>query len=230
MRRTKATASALAGISFLGCSDGESADQRTDAGAARHRRRARRDAQGSQSRTARTRRTRSVGGDHPRAVHGGAHRLHALRDRCPVPRPRRLRREDRAGCGAVADCAGCQRVCRGGNGCGQCAPSRRQGWRSPLRVTGGHMTPRRSRLRDARGTSLVEAALIAPLLIFLTISIVDFGLMFYAHLALENGISQATRFAVTGNLKDDPANPGNALSRTDSIKLAMRQATPTLTI
>ena len=77
---------------------------------------------------------------------------------------------------------------------------------------------------------MVEAALIAPLLIFLTISIVDFGLMFYCYLALENGISQATRFAVTGNLKDDPANPGTLLSRTDSIKLAMRQATPTLTI
>ena len=91
-------------------------------------------------------------------------------------------------------------------------------------------TPRRSRFRNARGTSMVEAALIAPLLIFLTISIVDFGLMFYCYLALENGISQATRFAVTGNVKDDPANPGTPLSRTDSIKLAMRQATPTLTI
>jgi len=89
---------------------------------------------------------------------------------------------------------------------------------------------RRSRLRDARGNSLVEAALITPLLLFLTFSIVDFGLLFYAHLALENGVSQATRFAVTGNVMDDPANPGNALSRTDSIKLAMRQATPTLTI
>jgi Flp pilus assembly protein TadG len=89
---------------------------------------------------------------------------------------------------------------------------------------------RRSRLRDARGTSLLEAALITPLLVFLTLSVVDFGLVFYVHLALENGISQATRFAVTGNVMDDPANPGNPLSRTDSIKLAMRQATPTLTI
>jgi hypothetical protein len=92
------------------------------------------------------------------------------------------------------------------------------------------MTRLRSRLRDATGNSLVEAALITPLLIFLTFSIVDFGLMFYAQLALENGVSQATRFAVTGNVLDDPANPGTALSRTDSIKLAMRQATPTLTI
>jgi hypothetical protein len=92
------------------------------------------------------------------------------------------------------------------------------------------MTRLRSRLRDATGNSLVEAALITPLLIFLTFSIVDFGLMFYAQLALENGVSQATRFAVTGNVLDDPANPGTALSRTDSIKLAMRRATPTLTI
>ena len=92
------------------------------------------------------------------------------------------------------------------------------------------MTQRRSRFSDARGTSLVEAALITPLLLFLTISVVDFGLLFYAYRALENGVSQATRFAVTGNLIDDPANPGTPLSRTDSIKLAMRQSTPTLTI
>jgi len=88
----------------------------------------------------------------------------------------------------------------------------------------------RLRLRDARGTSLVEAALITPLLLFLTLSIVDFGALFYCYLALENGVSQATRYGVTGNLMDDPANPGNPLSRVDSIKTAMRQAAPTLTI
>ncbi len=86
------------------------------------------------------------------------------------------------------------------------------------------------RLRDTSGTSIVEAAIITPLLLLLTLSIVDFGVLFYVYLALENGVSQATRFAVTGNVKDDPGKPGNPLSRTDSIKLAMRQATPTLTI
>ncbi len=88
----------------------------------------------------------------------------------------------------------------------------------------------RSRFAEARGTALVEAALITPLLLFLTLSIVDFGAMFYCYLALENGVGQASRFAVTGNVLNDPANPGNPLSRTDSIKAAMRQATPTLTI
>jgi TadE-like protein len=87
-----------------------------------------------------------------------------------------------------------------------------------------------SRLNDARGTSLVEAALMTPLLLLLTLSIVDFSVLFYTYLALENGVSQATRFAVTGNLLNDPNNPANQLSRTDSIKLAMRNATPTLTI
>ncbi len=86
------------------------------------------------------------------------------------------------------------------------------------------------RLRDTAGTSIVEAAIITPLLLLLTLSVVDFGALFYCYLALENGVSQATRFAVTGNLLNDPSNPANFLSRDDSIKLAMRNATPTLTL
>jgi hypothetical protein len=86
------------------------------------------------------------------------------------------------------------------------------------------------RLRDTAGTSIVEAAIITPLLLLLTLSIVDFGALFYCYLALENGVSQATRFAVTGNVLSDPSNPGTNLSRDASIMLAMRQATPTLTI
>jgi len=35
---------------------------------------------------------------------------------------------------------------------------------------------------------------------------------------------------VTGNQMDDPNKPGNKLSRPDSIKMAMRQATPTITL
>jgi Flp pilus assembly protein TadG len=77
---------------------------------------------------------------------------------------------------------------------------------------------------------MVEAAIITPLLLLLTLGIVDFGTMFYVYLALENGVSQASRFAVTGNQYPDPNNPGQFLSRTDSIMSAMRDATPTLTI
>jgi Flp pilus assembly protein TadG len=66
-------------------------------------------------------------------------------------------------------------------------------------------------------------ALVLPLFFLLTFSIVDFASMFYVYLALENGVSQAARFGVTGNVKDE-------LSREDSIREAMREATPTLTI
>jgi uncharacterized membrane protein (UPF0127 family) len=86
------------------------------------------------------------------------------------------------------------------------------------------------RLRETTGTSILEAAIITPLLLLLTLSIVDFGAMFYIYLALENGVSQATRFGVTGQVLADPAHPSSNLSRDDSLKLAMRQATPTLTI
>ena len=85
-------------------------------------------------------------------------------------------------------------------------------------------------LRDSRGNTLIEAALITPLLILLTFSIVDFAGIFYAYMALENGVSQATRFAVTGNVLDAPLKPGGKLSRRDSIITAMQNATPTLTI
>jgi Flp pilus assembly protein TadG len=77
---------------------------------------------------------------------------------------------------------------------------------------------------------MIEAAIVTPLMLLLTFAVMDFGGLFYAYLALENGVSQATRFGVTGNLMNDPANPGNQLSRTASMELAMRQAVPTLTI
>ena len=86
------------------------------------------------------------------------------------------------------------------------------------------------RLADGRGNTLVEAAIVTPLMILLTFAIVDFASLFYVYLALENGVSQATRFAVTGNQLPDPDNPGQQLSRTASIMATMRDATPTLTI
>jgi len=76
-------------------------------------------------------------------------------------------------------------------------------------------------IRDTRGATMVEAALITPLLLLLTFSIVDFGSMFYCYLSLESGVSQATRQAITGT---------SGGSRQDMIKAAMRSATPTLTI
>jgi TadE-like protein len=85
-------------------------------------------------------------------------------------------------------------------------------------------------IRDCAGNTFVEAAIITPLLLLLTFAIADFSTMFYVYLALENGASLATRYAVTGNQMVDPSNPAALLSRTDTIKAAMRQATPTITL
>jgi Flp pilus assembly protein TadG len=90
-------------------------------------------------------------------------------------------------------------------------------WRASAR---GRLT---RRLKDAKGSNIVEMALVLPLLFLLTFSIVDFASMFYVYLALENGVSQAGRYGVTGNVL-----PGK--SREESIREAMRGATPTLTI
>jgi Flp pilus assembly protein TadG len=78
--------------------------------------------------------------------------------------------------------------------------------------------------------NILETAIVTPLLLLLTFGVVDFGALFYGYLALENGVSQATRFAVTGNQTPDPDHPGSMLSRADAIIAAMRSATPTLTI
>ncbi len=89
-------------------------------------------------------------------------------------------------------------------------------------------TPRRrarlpGRLAGPAGQSLVEAAIITPLLLVLTFAIIDFGMIFFVNLALENGVSQAVRYAVTGQSM-------TGLTRRDSITRVMRQSTPTLTL
>jgi Flp pilus assembly protein TadG len=56
-------------------------------------------------------------------------------------------------------------------------------------------------LREVRGVNLVEAAIVTPLLVLLTFAIIEFATLLYVHEALQNGVSQATRFAITGRLK-----------------------------
>lgn len=83
------------------------------------------------------------------------------------------------------------------------------------------------RLSDSKGANLVEAAIITPLLLLLTLAIVDFSAMFYGYLALEHGVSQATRLAITGQTL---TGASGAMNREESIKYRMRESTPTLTI
>ena len=86
------------------------------------------------------------------------------------------------------------------------------------------LTHRLSRwLRDCSGTNLVEAAIVAPLLIFLSFAIIDFAMLFSVYLALENGVSQASRYGVTGQSVA-------GATREASLIDAMKRATPTLTL
>ena len=78
-------------------------------------------------------------------------------------------------------------------------------------------------VRDNTGATIVETALMLPLLLVTTFAVFEFGAMFFVYLSLENGVSQATRYGVTGN-----AMPN--LTRDASIMSTMRQATPVLTI
>jgi hypothetical protein len=70
---------------------------------------------------------------------------------------------------------------------------------------------------------MVEAALITPLLLLVTFGIMEFASILYCNLALQNGVAQATRWAVTGSV-----NAGQ--NRMQSMQAAFRQATPTLTV
>lgn len=90
-------------------------------------------------------------------------------------------------------------------------------------MTGAWLRRAYRRGRDSKGTSLVEAAFITPLLLLLTFAMVDFASTFYVYLALQNGVSQAARYGVTGQVI-------GTMTREDSIRTAMRNATPTLTL
>ena len=79
------------------------------------------------------------------------------------------------------------------------------------------------RLSDSQGNTLLEAAIITPLLLLVTFAVIDFGALFYVNLALQNGASQATRYGVTGNVMA-------GLTLENSIMTAMRQSTPNLTL
>jgi hypothetical protein len=84
------------------------------------------------------------------------------------------------------------------------------------------MTRRLRRLAgDASGANLLEAALVTPLVLLLTFSVIELSMVFFVYLALENGVTQATRTGVSS-----AAGSGRA----ESLKNAMRDATPTLTI
>lgn len=85
--------------------------------------------------------------------------------------------------------------------------------------------PRR-RLGASRGQSLVEFALVFPVFLLLLCGIVDVSNVFYTEMSVQNALRQAARYAITGNHLPDPNNPGQNLSRVNSIIATAQQAAP----
>ena len=81
--------------------------------------------------------------------------------------------------------------------------------------------------RPTRGQALVETAIGIVLLMLLTFSVVDAAMLFFAYLTLQNGVTAATRFGVTGQ---DPNDDDHPTRHEDSIRRVMRNATPGLTL
>ena len=75
---------------------------------------------------------------------------------------------------------------------------------------------RRRLRRDPSGQSLVEFAIILPLLLLVFFGIFEFGRFYFTKLTLQHAVREATRFAVTGNVLTDPET-GDPMSRANSI-------------
>jgi len=73
------------------------------------------------------------------------------------------------------------------------------------------------RIGSKKGQTVVEFALVVLLFFLLIFGVIDFGRLFFVQMSIQNAVQQAGRYAVTGNHLPDPNNPGNNLSRVDSI-------------
>jgi Flp pilus assembly protein TadG len=74
------------------------------------------------------------------------------------------------------------------------------------------------------GQAMVEFLLVAPLFFFLMFAVFDFGRLFLVQMEVENAVQEAGRYASTGNHLPDPNNPGQSLSRVNSIIATLQQA------
>jgi hypothetical protein len=95
---------------------------------------------------------------------------------------------------------------------------------------GRHRSVPGDRWQSEKGQSLVEAAIVLLLLLFMIFAVIDFSILFYVYQSMEHGISEATRYGITGQQREDPGNPGSYLSREDSIKLVMREWNPIIVL
>jgi hypothetical protein len=72
------------------------------------------------------------------------------------------------------------------------------------------------RFNCRRGQTMIEFAMVIPIVALLFMGIFDFSRFFYTQLTLQHAIHEAARFAVTGGVLDDAQ--GNTMTRAESIK------------
>jgi Flp pilus assembly protein TadG len=84
--------------------------------------------------------------------------------------------------------------------------------------------PRLSGSGSTTGQAMAEFLLVAPLFFFLIFSVFDFARLFFVQMEVDNAVLEAGRFASTGNHLPDPNNPGQYLSRVNSIVATLQQA------
>lgn len=71
-------------------------------------------------------------------------------------------------------------------------------------------------LTEVRGGTLVEFAMVLPILALLFMGILDFSRYFFTRMTLQHAIVEGARFAVAGNALTDGS--GNPMTRVESIK------------
>jgi len=80
------------------------------------------------------------------------------------------------------------------------------------------------RRRATDGQAMAEFLMVAPLFFFLIFAVFDYAHLFFVQMDIENAVQEAGRFASTGNHLPDPKNPGQYLSRVNSIIATLQQA------
>lgn len=82
---------------------------------------------------------------------------------------------------------------------------------------------------DSSAQSVVEFALLLPVLLFLFFGTLEVGRFWFTRLTVRHAVVEATRFAVTGQRLPDPET-GDPLSRAKSIEQYLRTHAYTLDI
>ncbi len=81
------------------------------------------------------------------------------------------------------------------------------------------------RKKNQRGSVIVETALVVVAFMFLLGAVLDLSNYLHVRSKIQHAVSQAARYAITGNQLDDPDNSGSLLSREASIAFILERYT-----